>query len=81
MLANLPAGTLPITAFTEKHGVPYRAFRHYIEIGIAGDRIEVTAMEHPTRSDYKIKFLTPDQQEHAIKFLETHGIAYSNPLP
>jgi hypothetical protein len=85
MLANLPPGTLPISEFAEKHGITYRALRHYIENGIAGDHIEITAIpfEVKGRPNYKIKLLTPKQQDQAVEFLKKHrkyGIE-NNPAP
>jgi DNA-binding transcriptional MerR regulator len=78
MLANLPPDTLPISEFAEKHGITYRSLRHYIENGVEGDHLEITAIpfEVKGRPNYKIKLLTPEQQDMAIEFFKRHRTKY-----
>jgi hypothetical protein len=41
--------------------------------GVNREKLDITEEPHPTRKGYKLKFLTPAQQETAVEILKRHG--------
>ncbi len=66
-----PPGTLSASRFAAMYCITPEMMSRYILIGIAGERIEVTEV---TLRRHVRRYLTPDQQDAALAFLDKHGI-------
>ena len=71
--SHLPVGAVTSSEFAKECDIEYEYFKNYMRRGINGEWLEVTEKPHPTRKNYKLKFLTPEQQEKAREILKRHG--------
>jgi hypothetical protein len=71
--SRFPPGTVSSGDFAKQLGIEYDDFKNYMRRGVDSESLEITEQEHPTRKGYKLKFLTPTQQEKAVEILKRHG--------
>lgn len=67
---SLPSGCIYARDFAAQYGVPESSFRRHLSTGIAGEIVE-------SEKSSKGRYLTPAQQEAALKFWDRHGVKYT----
>jgi DNA-binding transcriptional MerR regulator len=71
--SDLPPGTLSASDFATILEIPYDHMRNYMRRGVNGEHLDITEIPHHTRPGYSYKYLTREQQEHAMALLRKHG--------
>lgn len=68
---GLPVGCIYARDFARQHGVAESSFRRHVSVGMSGDVVE-------TEKTSKSRYLTPAQQEAALKFWDRHGVKHTS---
>ena len=68
---GLPSGCIYARDFAAQHGVPESSFRRHISSGVGGDKVDA-------EKGSKGRYLTPIQQEAALKFWDRHGVKHTS---
>lgn len=63
---------LPARDFAQQIGIEYTLLDGYARRGIAGEKMDVTEVPHPTRKGYTNRYFTEEQQKKAIELLKKH---------
>jgi hypothetical protein len=74
---SLPDGCILASTFAKVHGMAPTTFTHHIEVGIAGEKVEVERRPKPGFTERKEKYLNPKQQEEAIAFWQRHNVKFT----
>lgn len=77
--SDLPPNTVHFADFAEKYGIPRSTFKHHIEVGLAGEKVDAVKRQKPSRPEHTERFLTPEQQTSAIQFWKRHSVAFTEP--
>ncbi|HWS84786.1 MAG TPA: hypothetical protein VN207_11080 [Ktedonobacteraceae bacterium] len=77
--SDLPPNTMHFADFAERYGILRSTFKHHIEVGLAGEKVDAVKRPKPGRPEHTERFLTPEQQADALEFWCRHGVEFTMP--